>query len=82
MPANESTRDVVIGAGHNVFVTACYLAQGGLDMAVLEAADSIGGMTASGTPIPAAPQHVVNYCAVELFSGLRVRSGGELGLER
>lgn len=66
--AAAHTHDVVIvGAGHNGLTAACYLAAEGLDVAVVEAAEHIGGMTASGTPIPGAPRHVVNYCAADLL---------------
>jgi phytoene dehydrogenase-like protein len=58
---------VVIGAGHNGLVAACYLAARGLDVTVVEASQTIGGMTASGTPIPKAPRHVINYCAADLL---------------
>jgi hypothetical protein len=42
--AGESVRDVVIvGAGHNALVAACYLARGGLDVEVVERRDVVGG---------------------------------------
>jgi phytoene dehydrogenase-like protein len=64
----RTTYDVlIIGGGHNGLTTACYLAAEGMDVAVIEAAEQIGGMTASGTPIPKAPAHVINYCAADLL---------------
>src|SRR5262249_32619919 len=39
----------------------------GLDVTVVEASPTIGGMTASGTPIPKAPHHIVNYGAADLL---------------
>ena len=65
---SSTTHDVVIiGGGHNGLTTACYLAKEGMDVAVIEAADQLGGMTASGTPLAKAPHHVINYCAADLL---------------
>jgi phytoene dehydrogenase-like protein len=38
---------LVIGGGHNGLVAACYLAQAGLDVQVIEARDELGGATTS-----------------------------------
>lgn len=43
----ESFDAVVIGAGHNGLVTACYLARAGLSVAVVEKNDWIGGAAVS-----------------------------------
>jgi phytoene dehydrogenase-like protein len=56
---------IVIGAGHNGLVAANYLADEGLDVLVVEASDTIGGMTSSAYAIPEAPQHLINHCAVD-----------------
>ncbi len=57
---------LVIGAGHNGLTTANYLADKGLKVKVLEANTTIGGMSASGYPFPDAPNHLVNYCSMDL----------------
>jgi phytoene dehydrogenase-like protein len=41
----ESADVVVVGAGHNSLVAAAYLAAAGLEVLVLEAADTVGGNT-------------------------------------
>ncbi|ORW73744.1 phytoene desaturase family protein [Mycobacterium saskatchewanense] len=79
---NRSFDVVVIGGGHNGLTAACYLARRGLAVCVLEAAGGIGGMTASGTPIERAPDHVVNYCSADLLFWLSSPVERELELHR
>jgi phytoene dehydrogenase-like protein len=62
---------IVVGGGHNGLVSACYLAEEGKRVLVLEAADKLGGMSASGYLIPEAPEHMIHSCALDLMS-LRV----------
>jgi len=57
---------VVVGGGHNGLVAANYLVDAGRDVLVVEARDTLGGMCSSGTPMEAAPGHVVNYGAGDL----------------
>jgi phytoene dehydrogenase-like protein len=57
---------IVIGGGHNGLIAGCYLARGGMDVAVVEADENVGGMTSSGPLIASAPNHVINPCAVDL----------------
>jgi phytoene dehydrogenase-like protein len=56
---------IVIGAGHNGLVAANYLIDAGLDTAVFERRERIGGMTRSEYAIEKAPHHLINHCAVD-----------------
>jgi phytoene dehydrogenase-like protein len=46
------TDAVVVGAGHNGLVTACYLAQAGLDVTVVERRDTVGGAVSTVERFP------------------------------
>src|ERR1044072_2825337 len=56
---------IIIGAGHNGLVAGCYLARAGVDVLVLDARDVPGGMTGTDFLIPEAPNHRINYCALD-----------------
>lgn len=47
---------VIVGAGHNGLVAAVLLARAGLDVLVLEAADTIGGAARTERPFPKVPE--------------------------
>src|SRR5438270_917461 len=55
---------IVVGGGHNGLVAACYLARTGLDVLVVEAHDTIGGMTATNAMAPEAPDHIINEASI------------------
>jgi phytoene dehydrogenase-like protein len=44
-PEDRAADVVVVGAGHNALVCAAYLAAAGLEVTVLEAAETVGGDT-------------------------------------
>jgi phytoene dehydrogenase-like protein len=73
----------IVGGGHNGLAAACYLAEAGKKVVVIEAFEKVGGMASSGYLIPEAPQHLVHPCALDLMS-LRVHPmmPQELQLER
>lgn len=73
----------IVGGGHNGLAAACYLAEAGKRVVVIEAREKIGGMASSGYLIPEAPRHLINPCALDLMS-LRVHPmmPQELQLER
>ncbi len=71
MTAVSSFDVAIVGGGHNGLSAACYLAQAGKKVVVIEALEKVGGMASSGYLIPEAPQHLVHPCALDLMS-LRV----------
>ena len=84
MTAAKNEYDVaIVGGGHNGLAAACYLAEAGNRVLVIEAREKVGGMASSGYLIPEAPQHLIHPCALDLMS-LRVHPmmPQELQLER
>ncbi len=63
-PRMSSADVIVAGSGHNGLVAACYLARGGLDVLVVEAHDTPGGMTATNPMAPEAPDHLINEASI------------------
>jgi len=59
---------LVVGAGHNGLVAACYLARAGLYVSVVEAQDKIGGCTTSAALVEGAPGHSLDPCADDIIS--------------
>jgi phytoene dehydrogenase-like protein len=63
---NGKTFDVVVvGAGHNGLTAAAYLQKAGLDVAVVEASPTTGGMTSTYATLPGAPHHLINEGAIQ-----------------
>ncbi|WP_330254953.1 NAD(P)/FAD-dependent oxidoreductase [Nocardia sp. NBC_00565] len=56
---------IVVGGGHNGLTAACYLARAGHSVTVLEATESIGGMTATRALVAEAPEHLLSPCAID-----------------
>jgi len=55
---------VVVGSGHNGLVAAAYLAKAGLDVLVVEASPTAGGMT-STNPFPGQPEYMMNEASIQ-----------------
>jgi phytoene dehydrogenase-like protein len=82
-PDDARTADVIVaGSGHNGLVAACYLASAGLDVLVVEAHSTPGGMTATNPMAPEAPGHLINEASIHasLFNSTNIDA--ELGLTR
>jgi phytoene dehydrogenase-like protein len=65
-PHTQNDRDVlIVGAGHNGLTAGCYLARAGLQVTVVEAAATVGGMTSTNPVLPQAPEHRINEGAMD-----------------
>jgi phytoene dehydrogenase-like protein len=83
MNSRQDAGDViVVGAGHNGLVAACYLRRAGLDVTVLEASPTVGGMISTNPVIPGAPEHQINEGGIQasLFRASTIEQ--DLGLAR
>ena len=79
--AVKRSADVIVaGAGHNGLVAACYLAKAGLDVLVLEAHSTPGGMTATNAMAPEAPDHLINEASIHASLFRTTNIDKELGL--
>ena len=80
MSSVETTADVVIvGAGHNGLVAACYLAKAGRSVTILESADHVGGAAVSAEVFPGVAARLSKYSY--LVSLLPVSIRVDLGME-
>lgn len=56
---------IVVGSGHNGLVAAAYLAKAGLDVLVVEASPTAGGMTSTNSFAPEAPEYTINEASIQ-----------------
>lgn len=57
----DSVDVVIVGAGHNGLVAACYLAKAGLSVRVCESQDHVGGAAISAEVFPGVPARLSRY---------------------
>ena len=80
--AARRTVDVIVaGAGHNGLVAAAYLAKAGLDVLVVEAYPTPGGMTCTNPMAPEAPEYLINEASIQpsLFRTTTIDKDLQLG---
>ncbi|MBN9735632.1 MULTISPECIES: NAD(P)/FAD-dependent oxidoreductase [unclassified Pseudonocardia] len=71
---------VVVGSGHNGLVAAAYLARSGLDVCVVEASPTAGGMTSTNPMEPEAPGYTINEASIQASLFRTTNIDQELGL--
>lgn len=71
---------VVVGSGHNGLVAAAYLAKAGLDVLVVEASPTAGGMTATNSFAPEAPEYTLNEASIQASLFRTTTIDADLGL--
>jgi len=78
--AARSADVIVAGSGHNGLVAACYLAKAGLDVLVVEAHTTPGGMTATNEFLPEAPGFMINEASIHASLFRTTNIDEQLGL--
>jgi phytoene dehydrogenase-like protein len=73
---------VVVGSGHNGLVAAAYLAKAGLDVLVVEASPTAGGMTSTNPFVPEAPEYTINEASIQASLFRTTTIDRDLGLSR
>jgi phytoene dehydrogenase-like protein len=73
---------VVVGSGHNGLVAAAYLAKAGLDVLVVEASPTAGGMTSTNSFAPEAPEYTINEASIQSSLFRTTTIDQDLGLSR
>jgi phytoene dehydrogenase-like protein len=73
---------VVVGSGHNGLVAAAYLAKAGLDVLVVEASPTAGGMTSTNSFAPEAPEYTINEASIQASLFRTTTIDHDLGLSR
>jgi len=69
----------IVGAGHNGLVAACYLAQAGRKVIVIEASDHVGGAAISAEVFPGVPARLSKYSYLVSLLPEKIRL--DLGME-
>ena len=73
---------IVVGSGHNGLVAAAYLAKAGLDVLVVEASPTAGGMTSTNSFAPEAPEYTINEASIQASLFRTTTIDRDLGLSR